>query len=208
MGKPYSEPPPEIEAVSSAARSGVVIRRALHQSSRFVVPKGTVIFPQSGGTYQDLETFWEARSGSVRGFLYAAKLPEHRIVSGAALGTGTGTQAAFLFSTAGLHRYIHHTDFGESATTLEVRVAGVLQVFGTDYTFGSNGTDPTVTFLAGKEPAAAAAVTASYEYYCPVFFEQPLLDMELVVPGPSLSAPGTKRVTVQLAEVRPGWRYA
>lgn len=127
--------------------------------------RGTVRFPygneRARKTYDDLQDFIDARSGSVDTFLYLPVLARNRTVVGGALGTGTGTETVFAFSDGtNLHRHIVSADHSDPETLL-VYVAGTLN---TNWTLSGNDSDPTVTFGAGVN----GAVTVSYQFYVPV----------------------------------------
>jgi hypothetical protein len=105
------------------------------------------------------------------------------------------------FTTA--KKFIHHTDFGESVSTLVVKVAGVVQTLTTDYTVSGNGTAPTITATANMD---AGAVTFDYDYYHQVRIRQggvrqPKRDKGLTNQGVAL-------VSVSIREVVPGGHLA
>lgn len=72
------------------------------------------------------------------------------------LGKGDGTKAVFHLS--------HQPSLKDDGTPfkLEIKVDCVLQTLGTDYTLDHE--NKTITFLAGKIPAAGAEVLATYDY--------------------------------------------
>lgn len=119
---------------------------------------GSLRLPQSstGKTLADWLAFVEARLGSYDSFLYKADTDRYHVATDSAIGTGDGVTTAFPL----IHKHI-------DASLLVVKKAGVTQTLTTHYTFGGNNTAPTVTFVSA--PTAGQAITASYEFYVPVF---------------------------------------
>ena len=191
-----------IESVSNPEGDGGTLYRRL-RAKRFGIRNAELIFPDTvaSKSFADWDTFWETTlSGGIDSFLYAARRPIYRIVSGEAAGTASGGGGE-TFTT--VRKFIHHTDFGESATTLVVKVDGVAQTLTTDYTVSGNGTAPTITTTASFD---TGAVTFDYEFYFQVFGY--LLRTADLVPGASLSSPGTDRVVLDMIEQASGGSLA
>jgi uncharacterized protein (TIGR02217 family) len=95
------------------------------------------------------------------------------------IGTGNGAVATFqLVKTYGaLHDPWLRAIAKPVAGTVLVAVAGVAQVAGTDFTVDT--TTGLVTFLSGHIPAAAAAITAGFEFDVPVRFDTDRLDISV-----------------------------
>lgn len=186
---------------SEGGRTAVLARATKTQ----FVAEGTVQLPDNAGNKpSDFWTFWDARQGRVDTFLFKAKYAYNFLIDAESLGTATGATAGETFTPS--MKYVHHTDFAESATTLVVKSGGVVQVLTTDYTVTLNGTTPTVTTTASFD---AGAVTATYEFWTPVRFRIPRPSTTPVVyPVPTWSAQETVQITVQFEEEFPGARFA
>ena len=131
--------------------------------------------------------FFEERRGRLHGFRWRdhadwksgppgrAPLPADQ-----AIGTGDGTTPVFqLVKTYG-HAFAPwtRTITKPVASTVRVAVAGATQLPDTD--FSVDTTIGLVTFLAGRIPAAGAAITAGYEFDVPVRFDTDKLDVDVL----------------------------
>ncbi|MGF7160267.1 uncharacterized protein (TIGR02217 family) [Rhodoligotrophos appendicifer] len=133
---------------------------------------------------QAVIAFFETRNGRLHGFRYkdhtdfASKAPGAGVTAtDQSLGTGTGSQTSFplvkRYNSGGIH-YVR-VIAKPVAGTVRVAVGGVEQVAGMHFTV-----DPTtglVTFSVA--PAAAAALTAGFEFDTPVRFDTDRLEINL-----------------------------
>jgi uncharacterized protein (TIGR02217 family) len=130
--------------------------------------------------------FFEERRGRLCGFRFRDRLDFRSSAAGGpvtpldqALGTGTGTAAAFqLLKRYGDQFLPYLRDIRKPvAGTVRVAVDGMEKAAGADFTV-----DPAtgvVAFLPGKVPAAGKAVTAGFEFDVPVRFDTDRLDIDL-----------------------------
>lgn len=81
------------------------------------------------------------------------------------IGTVTGSGETFALDS----KFVHHTDFGETYSTLEIHVVNTLQTLTTDYTVTLNGTTPTITSTGSTTTGAAYA---TYRRYLQVYVTQ------------------------------------
>jgi hypothetical protein len=196
-------------------REGLAFATALHEGSggRRVAQKlraggellvrGTVAFPNAGGSYASFRAFWEARSGPYEPFLYRAQNP------------GAAAMADAFTATTG------QTDFDATrryviTAGLQVRKAGVLQTETTHYTLRNESggayvlgtsTKLVVHFLAA--PGNGVAVTLAYEFYYPVRLEgdePPEEDID--GGGRGAAATADRKVMVGMRETGAGFSYA
>lgn len=100
-----------------------------------------------------LITFFDTVRGQVDPFLLWDA--QESVITAEAVGTGDGAQTVF---------YLDHKNI-KSGT---IKVGGVAKTAGVDYTLDQD--TGVITFLGGHIPAAAAAVTADYEFYFKVRF--------------------------------------
>lgn len=130
--------------------------------------------------------FFEARQGRLHAFRFRDPVDHKSCAPGQtpqpadqAIGTGTGALATFqltkTYSSGGASqaRAIKKPVAG----TVRVAVAGVEKTLGTDFTVDT--ATGIVTFLAGHLPASGAAVTAGFEFDCPVRFDSDRLEINL-----------------------------
>ena len=179
------------------------VTQKLHGAGELVV-RGTLLFPNPGGTYAEFAAFWAARSGAFEAFLYR---PQDKDAAGMVDGAAaTAGQVDFPAS----RRYV-------DATTLEVRKNGALQTLATHYTLqdGSGGsyvlgTSPklVVHFLAA--PGVGIDVELSYDFLYPVRFDGDDLpdDMEIETGGRGAAGLADRTLSVQLRETGPGFSFA
>lgn len=185
------------EGALQIGEDGARAARLFTPSPRFVSRGGALFFPNASGlTVAALRDFADARQGFIDSFLYRSAKPELREVVDDARGTHSGGAGTDFFAR---HKFL-------DAATLVVRVAGVVQVLATDYSFSGNNTAPKITTTASFD---SGAVTFSYDYYRQVAFAlDPFQGSRMLVPGASLASPGTDRLPFAVDEVRPGGHLA
>jgi len=149
------------------SQSGIIRKRIVDSTARYVMPNARIILDgTSGHTYADWRSFykdtalWGAESVLVKPHLKTLHLVEDE-----SIGTVSGAAETFALDS----KFVHHTDFSENFSTLEIKVAGVVQTLTTDYTVSLNGTTPTITSTASMDTGAA---TATYERYFQCYVEQ------------------------------------
>jgi hypothetical protein len=158
-------------------------------------------------TAKDFRDFWIARGMSDTFFYFPAHAEFGQVLTEAALqsdhtttaGNATGAADELFYTSA---KYVSHTDWSESASSLLVYSGGVLQTITTDYTVSGNGTAPVITTTANFD---AGAVTFSYSFYRVVRFRSQLAPT--FPGGPSVDTLGTpvvKEIPVVLIEDKPG----
>ena len=197
--RPASEPPPEISAIMTPARSGHVFKRREHPFSRYLMVRATIVFPNASGlTEKQFDEFWEARGGPTRAFLFKAIKPHHRIVEDVQIGVGDGIKTRFDLKDSA----ILVPKFLDAAT-----VVGKVDGTPAALTLEDNNTDD-IGLDFSAAPADTKPVTLSTEFYQPVFFELVLFPDDIRTAGKTLAKPGTSILTLTLAEVKPGYRYA
>lgn len=135
---------------------------------------------------QSVVDFFEERRGRLYGFRWRdpvdAKSGEPSATPAAtdqAIATGDGATSTFqLIKTYGsAHAPWTRVISKPVAGTVVVAVDGVTASEGTDYI--ADATTGIITFFAGNEPAAGAAITAGYEYDVPVRFDTDRLEINL-----------------------------
>jgi uncharacterized protein (TIGR02217 family) len=130
-------------------------------------------------------TFYEERRGKLYGFRWRDPTDWKSCAPGLVptagdqvIGTGDGSAATFqLAKTYGAA----HAPWARAVTkpvagTVTVAVAGVTKP-GT--AFAVNPANGRITFLAGHIPPAGAAITAGFEFDCPVRFDTDRLDINV-----------------------------
>ena len=176
----------------------------LHAAGELVV-RGTLLFPNKGGTYPDFEAFWNARSGGYEAFLYQPQNPGAKSMNDAPAVT-TATQKDF----AATRRYVE-------VATLVVRKNGVVQTLGVHYSVVSEsggayvlGTSSSLVVRFVTAPGMGATVALAYDFYVPVRFDGDDLpdDQELATGGGVGDALVDRTVSIRLQEAGPGWSYA
>jgi uncharacterized protein (TIGR02217 family) len=130
--------------------------------------------------------FFEERRGRLYGFRWRDRVDWKSCAPSAApaatdqaIGTGDGVTAAFQLATTygGAHAAYARAIRKPVAGTVLVAVAGVPKAEGVDWTL--DATTGLVTFLPGAIPAAAAAITAGFEFDVPVRFDSDRLEVNL-----------------------------
>jgi uncharacterized protein (TIGR02217 family) len=131
-------------------------------------------------------SFFEERRGRLHGFRWrdaadwkscAPQAPPSRMDQ--TIGTGDGVTASFQLiklyggAFAPWTRTITKPVLG----TVVVAVGGVAKVLGTQFIV--NGTTGSITFLSGHSPALGQAVTAGFEFDCPVRFDTDKLEISV-----------------------------
>ena len=176
----------------------------LHAAGEFVV-RGTLLFPNPGGTYDDFETFWNARFGGFEPFLYRPQNPGAAVM-GDAPAVESSTQRDFVAT----RRYV-------DTVTLVVRKNGVVQTPGTHYSIVNEsgaayvlGTSTKLVVRLGTAPGTGATVTLAYEFLFAVRFEGDDLpsEQEMEAGGLGAAAVADRTVAVQMRETGPGFSYA
>jgi uncharacterized protein (TIGR02217 family) len=176
--------------------------------------------PQS--EYQGLLGFFHAVKGQANGFRLFD--PTDNTVVGGFIGTGDGTTATFQLQkvyqfplTANqvirpVQKVITSkvTDFYGNLLpdTLNVYVNGVLQAHNAGYIAGGGAkytfdeTTGVITFTGGNIPAAAAVITADFQFHWPVRFDLDALQTQFLTPntgaGPIITVTGMKLVEVRI----------
>ena len=110
-------------------------------------------------------SFFKARQGKYDSFW--VKFPTSYKVTAEAVGTGTGSQTAFNLDY-----------FPVDPATLKVYVNGVLRTTGVSVV--NDLTNEVATITLSPAPGVGAVVTADYEYYIQVRFDDDKLSKELV----------------------------
>jgi uncharacterized protein (TIGR02217 family) len=130
--------------------------------------------------------FFEERRGRLYGFRWRDRLDYSSGAPGAApsptdqpIGVGDGATATFqLVKTYGASYAPYQRPIGKPVYgSVRVAVAGSEMGEGSDFT--CDATTGVVTFLAGREPAAGAAVTAGFLFDVPVRFDTDHLEVDL-----------------------------
>jgi uncharacterized protein (TIGR02217 family) len=130
--------------------------------------------------------FFEERRGRLHGFRWRDPADWKSCAPAATpsnldqiIGTGNGSQATFqLAKTYGTaHAPWSRTISKPVAGTVLIAVAGTARTPGTH--FNVDTATGRVTFLAGQSPAAGAAVTAGFEFDCPVRFDTDKLEINV-----------------------------
>lgn len=181
------------DTVGRDLNGGLTTRRAKFTDAPgwLYVATLTLRFPRGGYTVDDWHSFIAARSGAVDTFLFKGHADLFHDVTNEAVGTGDGSTTAFALDKK-------HID----ASTLVVKVNGVTQTSGVDYSLSGNNTAPTLAF--SSPPTAGHAITASYDYYMPVWFTADPPPPEMLRGG-STTATSTHVVnSVGIAEQYPG----
>ncbi len=138
------------------AEGGRRVRKAkLPSYGIFRVEQGWLRFPPND--MDAFRTFFQAREGAFDSWLYMPVLEVNRSITGEALGTATAGQTDFPLDS----KYI-------KSSTLVVYVDAVKQTSG--WSLVDNNTAPLVRFAAA--PGAGKVVTADYDRYIPVTFDQ------------------------------------
>ena len=176
----------------------------LHAAGELVV-RGTLLFPNPGGSYQDFESFWNARFGGYEPFLYRSQN------SGAAVMVDAPTvESSTQKDFAATRRYV-------DTATLVVRKNGLLQTLGVHYSVVNEsgatyvlGTSTKLVVRFANAPGTGATVTLAYEFYVPVRFEGDDLpsEQEMEAGGAGAVAVADRTVAVQMRETGPGFSYA
>ena len=176
----------------------------VHAAGELVV-RGSLLFPNKGGTYKDFEAFWNARFGGYEAFLYQPQNPGAKSMVDAPT-VESATQKDFDAS----RRYVE-------TATLVVRKNGILQTLGVHYSVVNElggayelGTSTKLVVRFVTAPGTGATVTLAYDFYVPVRFEGDDLpdDQELATGGAVGDVLVDRTVSVRLREAGPGWSYA
>ena len=176
----------------------------LHAAGELVV-RGTLLFPNGGGSYRDFEAFWNSRFGGFEPFLYRPQNPGAAVM-GDAFVASSSTQKDF----AATRRYV-------DTATLVVRKNGAVQTLGTHYSIVNEsgaayvlGTATKCVVRFGTAPGLGATVTLAYEFLYAVRFEGDDLpsEQEMEAGGAGAAAVADRTVAVQMRETGPGFSYA
>lgn len=191
---------PRIESTTS--QSGIIRRRIVDSTARYVMPNARIVLKgDSGHTYDDWRTWYKNTAlWGAESVLIKPHLATLYVVSDESIGTVSGAAETFALDS----KFVHHTDFSETATTLVVKVAGVVQTLTTDYTVSGNGTAPIITSTASMDTGAA---TASYERYFQCYIEQ-TGEPTVRRPGQGDNAKDVVEVPVSIMERQPGGHLA
>lgn len=182
--------------------AGLRVAQRLHAAEELVA-RGTLLFPNAGGSWSDFLAFWRARFGAWGAFLFKPQDTDAAAIEDAF--TATTGQTDFAAS----RRYV-------DTATVVVKKAGVTQTLTTHYTLENESggtyvlgtsTQLVVAFLSA--PGNGVAVNVAYEHYVPVRFEgDDLDDQELHAAGRGGSGVADRSVQVQLREAAAGASYA
>lgn len=189
---------PVYEGTLQIGDDGARAARVFSPSGRFRSRGGALFFPNASGlSVADLLDFCNDRQGFLDSFLYESAVPALREVSDDARGTHAGGAGVDFLAR---HKFL-------DASTLVVKVAGVVQAGGgADYTFSGNNTAPKITTTASFD---VGAVTFSYRFRHQVAFTlDPFAGSRVLVPGASLSSPGTHRLPFAVDEIVAGGSLA
>lgn len=130
--------------------------------------------------------FFEERRGRLHGFRwrdhadYKSGAPQASVTNlDQVIGTGDGTAIVYqLMKTYGsVHAPWQRVINKPVAGTVQVAVAGVAKIIGTQVTV--NSATGALTFLAGHIPGAGQSITAGFEFDVPVRFDTDKLDVNL-----------------------------
>jgi uncharacterized protein (TIGR02217 family) len=130
-------------------------------------------------------TFFEERRGKLYGFRWKDPTDWRSCAPATAptstdqiIGSGNGTRATFqLVKTYGSVHAPWTRDINKPvAGTVTVAVAGVAKP---NSSFAVDTATGLLSFLAGHIPPAGAAITAGFEFDCPVRFDTDMLDINL-----------------------------
>lgn len=176
----------------------------LHAAGELVV-RGTLLFPNAGGTYRDFDAFWNARFGGFEPFLYR---PQD--AGAAVMGDTPAVESASQKDFTATRRYV-------DTATLVVRKNGAVQTLGVHYSVVSEsgaayvlGTSTKLVVRFVVAPGLGATVTLTYEFLHLVRFEGDDLpsEQEIEAGGVGAAAVADRTVTVQMRETGPGASYA
>lgn len=187
--RPYTERPVHL-TTRQELNNGRQLRRAEFGTYGLMRIEGRCRVPYGGYTATDLYAFILARQGGYDPFLIKCQLARHKTQTLEAVGTGNGSATAFPLD-------MKHVD----ASTLLVYKDAVLQTLTTHYTLGTNNTAPTINFVAA--PGNGLAITATYDYYHPVVFEDDDLS-PLIHHLTGSDATTIAEIPVRLRETEPG----
>src|SRR5438874_370920 len=95
------------------------VLQKVHAAGELAV-RGTLLFPNPGGSYRDFDAFWNARFGGFDAFLYKAQ------------NAGAATMGDAFVGDAALKDFVATRRYVDTAT-LVVRKNGVLQTAGVHY---------------------------------------------------------------------------
>jgi hypothetical protein len=176
----------------------------LHAAGELVV-RGTLLFPNAGGSWRDFESFWNARFGGFESFLYQ---PQNAGASAWADAptVDSSTQKDFVATR-------RHVD----TATLVVRKNGVVQLLGAQYSVQNEsggayvlGTSTQLVVHFANAPGLGATVTLAYEFLYAVRFEGDELpsEQEMEAGGVGGASVADRTVAVQLRETGPGFSFA
>lgn len=164
--------------------SGAEKRNARLAASRRRYDAGTGI--RSLDDLYELTAFFEARRGSLHGFRFRDPFDRKSVPPAVpifptdqAIGTGDGSNAEFALAKTygtGADAYVRLIT-KPVAGTVRVAVGGAEKAEGED--FAVDAATGTVTFVAGREPATGAVVTAGFEFDVPVRFDVEHLSVSL-----------------------------
>lgn len=191
--RPYFEDT-ATETIGVDLNGGLIVRRANFGTSPgwIYVAEFSVRLPRGGYDIDDWMSFVNDRTGGVDTFLFKAHADYLHDVTDEAVGTGDGSETVFALDK----KYL-------DASTLVVKVDGVTQTGGgTDYTFSGNNTAPILTFTSPV--TNLLPVTASYDYYMPVWFAEDPPRPRMTKGGPNSANSGYIVSGIRIAEQFPG----
>lgn len=172
-------------AIGSRAETGKQFRRVKVPFSRYTL-RADVILPQPAlaRDLSELREFYDAHV--VTAFLISPKEFKNRHVVETFSGWDGSTPLELAY---------RHID--------EDSVTGTVDGSPTTVVLAANGTRPTAAPAAG-----AGLAVIEYDILVPVFFDEPVLDHEGIVPGNSEDSPGSSRFTIAVGETDNGQRYS
>ena len=168
--------------LTAIAQGGRTVRLAkLPAEGLFTVSKAVILLASTKNDVTDFIDFFTARRGGYDSFLYKPLLDIHNSVTAESIGTGDDVEDEFALD----YKYV-------DSSTLVVSIDGTPT---SAYTLSGNYTAPLITF--DSVPAAAEALTATYDFYIPCTFNQDSItsmfraigatDDEMVVPIKTLT---------------------
>jgi hypothetical protein len=180
------------------------VLQKLHAAGELVV-RGSLLFPNKGGTARDFEAFWAARFGGFESFLYKPQSPGAK-----AMGDAPAVESASQKDFVATRRYV-------DTATLVVRKNASVQTPGVHYSVVNEsgaayvlGTSTKLVVRFVNAPGLGATVTLAYDFYVPVRFEGDDLpdEQEMATGGGVGTTLVDRTIRVQLREAGPGASYA
>lgn len=186
VSQPYKERFDHADVfLGSRAETGRQFRRVKVPFSRYTL-RADVIFPQpaQARTLDELRDFYDDHITTA--FLVSPKEFKNRHVVETFSGWDGSTPLELAY---------RHID--------EDTVTGTVDGSPTTVVIAANGTRPTAA-----PTAAAGLAVIEYDILIPVFFDEPVLDHDGIVPGNTEDSPGSCRFTIAVGETDNGQRFS